>query len=65
LADADCREPRKPDASKRLLTSAAAASVDADLERAILRTRASMHGRFREGLASFSRNATVWSTDVE
>jgi methylglutaconyl-CoA hydratase len=53
--------------AKRLLTSAAAASVDADLERAILenaRIRATPD--FKEGLASFlEKRKPIWSTDVE
>ena len=53
--------------AKRLLTSAAAASVDADLERAILENaRIRCTPDFKEGLASFlEKRKPVWSTDVE
>ncbi|HLZ11227.1 MAG TPA: enoyl-CoA hydratase-related protein [Candidatus Acidoferrum sp.] len=53
--------------AKRLLTSAAAASVDADLERAILENaRIRCTADFKEGLASFlEKRKPVWSTDVE
>ena len=53
--------------AKRLLTSAAAASVDQDLERAILENaRIRCTADFREGLASFlEKRKPVWSTDVE
>jgi methylglutaconyl-CoA hydratase len=48
--------------AKRLLTSAAAASVDADLERAILENaRIRCTPDFKEGLASFlERRKPVW-----
>src|SRR5271169_2594088 len=53
--------------AKRLLTSAAAASVDEDLERAILENaRIRCTADFKEGLASFlEKRKPVWSTDVE
>lgn len=53
--------------AKRLLTSAAAASVDADLERAILENaRIRCTADFKEGLASFlEKRKPIWSTDVE
>jgi len=53
--------------AKRLLTSAAAASVDADLERAILENaRIRCTADFEEGLASFlEKRKPVWSTDVD
>ena len=53
--------------AKRLLTSAAAASVDEDLERAILENaRIRATADFKEGLASFlEKRKPVWSTDVE
>lgn len=53
--------------AKRLLTSAAAASVDQDLERAILENaRIRCTADFREGLASFlEKRKPVWSTDAE
>src|SRR5271155_1905352 len=53
--------------AKRLLTSAAAASVDADLERAILENaRIRSTADYKEGLASFlEKRKPVWSTDVE
>ncbi|HKV24987.1 MAG TPA: enoyl-CoA hydratase-related protein [Candidatus Acidoferrum sp.] len=53
--------------AKRLLTSAAASSVDADLERAILENaRIRCTADFKEGLASFlEKRKPVWSTDVE
>jgi methylglutaconyl-CoA hydratase len=53
--------------AKRLLTSAAAASIDADLERAILENaRIRCTADFKEGLASFlEKRKPVWSTDVE
>jgi methylglutaconyl-CoA hydratase len=53
--------------AKRLLTSAAAASVDADLERAILENaRIRSTSDYREGLASFlEKRKPIWSTDVE
>jgi methylglutaconyl-CoA hydratase len=53
--------------AKRLLTSAAAASVDADLERAILENaRIRATADFKEGLASFlEKRKPIWSTDVE
>jgi len=53
--------------AKRLLTSAAAASVDADLERAILENaRIRCTADFKEGLASFlEKRKPVWSTDLE
>lgn len=53
--------------AKRLLTSAAAVSVDADLERAILENaRIRSTADYKEGLASFlEKRKPVWSTDVE
>jgi methylglutaconyl-CoA hydratase len=53
--------------AKRLLTSAAAASVDADLERAILENaRIRCTADFKEGLASFlEKRKPVWSTDEQ
>jgi methylglutaconyl-CoA hydratase len=53
--------------AKRLLTSAASASVDEDLERAILENaRIRCTADFKEGLASFlEKRKPVWSTDVE
>jgi len=53
--------------AKRLLTSAAQASVDADLERAILENaRIRCTADFKEGLASFlEKRKPIWSTDVE
>jgi methylglutaconyl-CoA hydratase len=53
--------------AKRLLTSGAAASVDADLERAILENaRIRCTADFKEGLASFlEKRKPIWSTDVE
>jgi len=53
--------------AKRLLTSAAAASVDADLERAILENaRIRCTSDFKEGIASFlEKRKPVWSTDAE
>jgi methylglutaconyl-CoA hydratase len=53
--------------AKRLLTSASAASVDADLERAILENaRIRCTADFKEGLASFlEKRKPIWSTDVE
>jgi methylglutaconyl-CoA hydratase len=53
--------------AKRLLTSAAAASVDQDLERAILENaRIRCTADFKEGLASFlEKRKPIWSTDVE
>jgi len=58
----DCREPQQLDARKRLLTSAAAASVDADLERAVLENaRIRCTPDFQEGLASFlEKRKPVW-----
>jgi methylglutaconyl-CoA hydratase len=53
--------------AKRLLTSAAAASVDADLERAILENaRIRCTADFKEGLASFlEKRKPVWSSDEQ
>jgi methylglutaconyl-CoA hydratase len=53
--------------AKRLLTSAAAASIDADLERAILENaRIRCTADFKEGLASFlEKRKPVWSTDEQ
>ena len=53
--------------AKRLLTSAASASVDADLERAILENaRIRCTADFKEGLASFlQKRKPVWSTDEQ
>jgi methylglutaconyl-CoA hydratase len=53
--------------AKRLLTSAAAASVDADLERAILENaRIRCTADFKEGLASFlEKRKPVWSTEEQ
>lgn len=53
--------------AKRLLTSAAQASVDADLERAILENaRIRATADFKEGIASFlEKRKPIWSTDVE
>jgi methylglutaconyl-CoA hydratase len=53
--------------AKRLLTSAASASVDADLERAILENaRIRCTADFKEGLASFlEKRKPVWSTDEQ
>jgi methylglutaconyl-CoA hydratase len=53
--------------AKRLLTSAAAASIDADLERAILENaRIRCTSDFKEGIASFlEKRKPVWSTDAE
>jgi methylglutaconyl-CoA hydratase len=53
--------------AKRRLTSAAAHSVDEDLERAILENaRIRCTADFKEGLASFlEKRKPVWSTDVE
>jgi methylglutaconyl-CoA hydratase len=52
--------------AKRLLTTAAAAGVDADLERAILESaRIRCTPDFREGLASFlEKRKPVWQDDV-
>jgi methylglutaconyl-CoA hydratase len=53
--------------SKRLLTSAAAASLDADLERAVLENaRIRSTPDFKEGLASFlEKRKPVWRGDSE
>ena len=53
--------------TKRLLTSAAAASLDADLERAILENaRIRSTPDFKEGLASFlEKRKPVWRGDTE
>jgi methylglutaconyl-CoA hydratase len=53
--------------AKRLLTSAAAASVDADLERAVLENaRIRCTPDFKEGLASFlEKRKPVWRGDTE
>ena len=53
--------------AKRLLTSAAAASVDADLERAVLENaRIRCTPDFKEGLASFlEKRKPVWRGDEE
>jgi methylglutaconyl-CoA hydratase len=53
--------------AKRLLTSAAAASIDADLERAVLENaRIRCTPDFKEGLASFlEKRKPVWQGDTE
>jgi methylglutaconyl-CoA hydratase len=53
--------------AKRLLTTAAAAGVDADLERAVLESaRIRCTADFKEGLASFlEKRKPVWRDDVE
>src|ERR1700730_11822389 len=53
--------------AKRLLTSAAAASLDADLERAVLENaRIRCTPDFKEGLASFlEKRKPVWRDDAE
>jgi methylglutaconyl-CoA hydratase len=53
--------------AKRLMTSAAAASVDADLERAVLENaRIRCTPDFKEGLASFlEKRKPVWQGDSE
>ena len=53
--------------AKRLMTTAAAASVDADLERAVLENaRIRCTPDFQEGLASFlEKRKPVWRGDSE
>lgn len=53
--------------AKRLLTTAAAAGVDADLERAVLESaRIRCTADFKEGLASFlEKRKPIWRDDVE